>query len=104
MTIYLLRVIFSTKNFSCGVILKKNKSAVKRDRTSQKNRIRNRQVKSSIKTALKTVLGAAEKEKRLELFKNLASVLDKSVKKGVIHRNKAARTKSRIWKTINCSK
>lgn len=74
---------------------------------NKRNRIINRRYTSTIKslskvfiTKLKTT-STTDSSGKLELFtviRNLYSILDKAVKKGVIHKNKAARKKSRVGK------
>ncbi|MFH1761922.1 MAG: 30S ribosomal protein S20 [bacterium] len=78
----------------------KSKSPEKRARTSKKNRARNRQVKTVIRNALKKVRNQADEKSAADSFKKLSSILDKAVKKGVIHKNKAARSKSSVSKLI----
>jgi small subunit ribosomal protein S20 len=73
---------------------------MKRVKTSHKSKLRNRQVKSTVKTALKKVLEQKSKENALPSYKNYVSMLDKAVKKGVIHRNKASRAKSQACRFI----
>lgn len=80
---------------------KKNKSALKRERQSLVRRLRNKSVKSAIKTQLKKVRVAID-AKDVETVKNeltkAQSLLDKAAVKGVIHKNKAARHKARLAK------
>jgi small subunit ribosomal protein S20 len=76
-------------------------SANKRIRTSERKRIKNRHELSSMKTNIKKVLSTTSKEEGLEKFKKAASVLDKMVSKGVIHRNTAANKKSKLMKHVN---
>ncbi|HHW13665.1 MAG TPA: 30S ribosomal protein S20 [Firmicutes bacterium] len=81
------------------------KSAEKRVRTSEKRRARNQSVKSSLRTAVKKVIVAAQ-AKSPEVagtFQAATSALDKAAAKGVIHPNKAARMKSRLAKRVNAS-
>ena len=73
------------------------KSAIKRVRTSERNRLYNRFWKSRCKTALKKVLAIVEKgeaEASVAALNEAQSVFDKAVVKGVIHRNTAARKKA----------
>lgn len=74
------------------------KSAKKRVRTAEKAAIRNSKTKRSLKSALKifhkTVGG--DKKKTAEGMSKAQSELDKAVKKGVIHKNKAARQKRKL--------
>ncbi|MCS7234151.1 MAG: 30S ribosomal protein S20 [Synergistetes bacterium] len=80
------------------------KSAAKKIRVSERNRLYNRFWKSRIKTEIKKVLAAIE-AKNLELAQNLfsqaTSIIDKAVRKGVLHRNNGARKKSRLANKIN---
>lgn len=73
-------------------------SAAKRLRQSQERRVRNRAAKSEIKTQLKKVVAAAAASKVDEAqteLRTAAKKLDRAASAGVIHRNKAARLKSR---------
>lgn len=73
--------------------------AKKRVRQAQKARARNASQRSAMRTVVKKVLKAIEaKDKNLanETFRYATAVLDRSASKGLIHKNKAARLKSRI--------
>jgi small subunit ribosomal protein S20 len=75
------------------------KSAKKRLRQSLERRTRNRAVKSSLKTQIKKVLSTVESGDAAasnDEFRAAAKKLDQAAAKGVIHRNKAARLKSRL--------
>lgn len=72
-----------------------HKSAKKRVKTNLKRQTRNRTARSTLKTTLKT-LQAMPQEKRDEANRRIQSVLDKAANRGIIHRNKAARMKSRL--------
>lgn len=75
------------------------KSAAKRARQAKRRTTINRIVKSKVKNALKGVLSALEtgnKAEAAELATKAQSALDKATKTGQIHKNKAARQKSRI--------
>jgi len=77
------------------------KSQIKRVKTNEKARQRNKSVKSSVKTAIRKFREAAdsgETEKALELQKAAARALDKAAGKGVIHKNQAANRKSSLAK------
>lgn len=67
------------------------KSAKKRVRTAKKAAIRNSKTKRSLKTALKTFITKPSNQSLL----NAQSNIDKAAKKGVIHKNKAARMKKK---------
>lgn len=70
------------------------KSAKKRVRTAGKAAVRNSKTKRSLRTALKAFTGTPSAKSQSEVQSNL----DKAVKKGVIHKNKAARLKSQAAK------
>jgi small subunit ribosomal protein S20 len=79
------------------------KSAIKRIRVSKKKTERNKPIRSSIKT----YVGKAEKSIRTgdenseTQLRVAISTLDKAAEKGVIHRNQAARRKSRLMAKYN---
>lgn len=80
------------------------KSAEKRVRQSLKRRMENRSVKSAIKTYYKKIIASLEnknKEEVINLFNEYQSLCDKAVKRNIIHRNAAARYKSRASKMIS---
>jgi len=79
------------------------KSAIKRNKQNEKKRLRNRVVRGSTRTfiarAQKAVTdGNAESAEAVKLA---ISALDKAAIKGVIHKNNAARRKSRLMKRLN---
>jgi small subunit ribosomal protein S20 len=85
-------------------LLRKNKSAIKRATQSEKNRLRNAHVKSTMKTNIKKVLvalEAKEKDEAQSAYKAAITYIDKAASKGVIHKNNAARRVSRLSKKIN---
>ena len=80
------------------------KSSKKRVLIAERNRQRNVAFKSSIKTAVKKVLELSAGEDKAALNTALSKVYqlcDKAVSKGVLHRNTAARKKSRLTKALN---
>ena len=75
------------------------KSAKKRVLIAEANRQRNVAFKSSIKTAVKKALALAaesDKEALAAAISNVYKLCDKAVSKGVLHKNTAARKKSRL--------
>ncbi len=82
-----------------------NASAKKRMRQEQKRRLHNRMVKSIVKTnvtkARQAIATGVESEAAVRAA---VSELDRAAKKGVIHRNNAARRKSRLMKQLNAIK
>lgn len=80
------------------------KSSKKRVLIAERNRLKNVAVKSSIKTAVKKVLElstADDKEALNAALSKVYQLCDKAVSKGVLHKNTAARKKSRLTKAIN---
>ena len=81
-----------------------HKSALKRANQNTIRRLRNRTVKTRVKNVVKEVRMAAGEESSDQLVSNLnqaKSVIDMAAKKGVIHRNTAARKISRLSKLAN---
>ena len=79
------------------------KSAMKRVKVSKKKNLRNRMVKTGVKTAVKKYQaalneGVAPASAQLSAT---ASAIDKAVSKGVIHKNAANRKKARLAKALN---
>lgn len=84
-----------------------NKSAEKRLRQAKVRQARNKSIKSSIKTQIKKVMAAVEAGDPAtaeEQYKLVAAKLDKAGAKNVIHRNAAARKKSRLQNAIKKAK
>jgi len=82
------------------------KSAAKRMRQEQKRRTFNRRTKSVVKTAITKarqaiVIPTVDEEAADAAVRSAVSELDKAAKKGVIHKNNAARRKSRLMKQLN---
>lgn len=80
------------------------KSAIKRVKTSDVRNAHNTTAKSAMRTAVKKVEAAIatnDSASAKEVFANAASNLDKAAAKGLIHKNAAARKKSRLMKKLN---
>ncbi len=80
------------------------KQQKKRNLTNEKQRLVNAGFKSSIKTAIKAVekfVEAKDAEKAQEALVLASRKLDKAVSKGFLHKNNAARHKSRLQKLVN---
>jgi small subunit ribosomal protein S20 len=78
------------------------KSQIKRNKQNERRRLRNKAVRSEMKTRQKRALTAAEQgaEETVELTRLAMQRIDKAASKGVIHKNQAARRKSRLMKRI----
>ncbi|MBN2731956.1 MAG: 30S ribosomal protein S20 [Balneolaceae bacterium] len=78
-----------------------HKQAIKRVRQNEKRRQHNRKQRSKMNTLVTKVLETTDKEEAQELHKKAVSYLDKMTNKGKIHRNNAARKKSKLTKHVN---
>jgi small subunit ribosomal protein S20 len=78
-----------------------HKSAIKRVRQSETRRFRNVQKRSKMKTAIKKVRTASDKENAAIELKNTTRILDRLVLKGLIHKNKASNMKSKLSRLVN---
>jgi small subunit ribosomal protein S20 len=82
------------------------KSALKRAKIAERNRLRNKSYKSAVKTLMKKYFAAVETyaanpstEQKEEVLKHMSaaySKIDKAVKRGVLHVNNGARKKSKL--------
>lgn len=80
------------------------KSQVKRNKTNEKARLRNASFKSSMRTAIKKVEAACkanDKDLALSLLPLAVSKIDKSISKGIQHRNTASRQKTYLTNLVN---
>lgn len=78
-----------------------HKSALKRIRSSETKRLRNRYQHKSTRTAIRKLRATSDKNEAGELLKTVSSMLDKLARKNVIHKNKAANLKSSLTKFVN---
>ena len=76
-----------------------HKSALKRTRQNENRRLRNKGVKTRVKSVVKAVrAGGGDTAAKLDAAK---SIIDKAAKRGIIHKRTAARTISRLAKHTN---
>ena len=81
----------------------RNRSAMKYHRQSEQARLKNRSQKSMIRTFTKKAVGAAEAgetEEAQKYFRVVSSLIDKAAKRSTLHKNTAARKKSRLAKRL----
>ena len=80
-----------------------NKSQIKRNRTNEKARLRNKAARSEVKTRIKTAVASATAgaETSVEDLRLAVKRLDKAAARGIIHKNQASNRKSRLVKRIN---
>lgn len=81
-----------------------HKSAEKRSRQAVRRTQRNAQSKSRMRTAIKRVRSAKDKDTAVTELKKTAKLLDRLAAKGVIHKNKAANDKSKLTRFVNTLK
>lgn len=82
------------------------KSAIKRVKVSEKKRLRNRPIRATARAYVRNARraldgGAIETPETQEALQRALSYLDKAAVKGVIHKNNAARRKSRLMRRFN---
>ena len=83
-----------------------NASAKKRIRVSERNRLRNKSMKSKFRTFMKkfeALIGEGKKEEASETYKLAQKSLDKAALRGAIHKNNAARHKAQMANKLNAS-
>jgi small subunit ribosomal protein S20 len=81
-----------------------HKSAEKRVRQSERRRVNNRGNRAKLRTSIKklrSTLSGNDKTQASALLPQTISEIDKAVRKGVLHRNAAARHKSRLTARVN---
>ena len=86
------------------------KSAEKRIKINERNRLRNRLYKSSVRTLTKTFLNnidsyklsknSEDKEKAKKILNLIYSLIDKGTKKNIFHKNNASRQKSKLASSL----
>lgn len=82
------------------------KSAIKRIKTSNRNKRRNKSVKANLRTFIKKAeeIIKSKKEDALSFIKKAVSKIDRATAKGIIHKKTASRKKSRLFKKYNLAK
>ncbi|RIK09110.1 MAG: 30S ribosomal protein S20 [Acidobacteria bacterium] len=79
------------------------RSQIKRNRQNEKRRLRNKQVRSELKTRTRRVreaIQSGDSESIEAALRSAGKAYDKAAAKGVIHKNKAANAKSRLAKQV----
>jgi small subunit ribosomal protein S20 len=82
----------------------KKSSAQKRHRQSEERRIRNKAVKSAVRSSVKKFVGAVQKKDVVESeasLKDMIKKIDTAAGKGIIKKNSASRKKSRMQRLLN---
>jgi len=77
-----------------------HKSALKRIRSNEAKRLRNRYQHKTTRTYVKRLMGITDKTEAQDMLKKVVAMLDKLAKRNIIHKNKAAHNKSRLTKMV----
>ena len=77
------------------------KSQIKRNRQNEERRVRNKGVRSEMKTRTKTAVSAVGTDDEDAALRIAIKRIDKSASRGVIHKNQAANRKSRLMRRVN---
>ncbi len=78
-----------------------HKSSIKRIRSNDAKRSRNRYVAKTTRNAIKTLRTSSEKKVAADLLPKVSAMLDKLAKRNIIHKNKAANLKSKLAKKVS---
>lgn len=78
-----------------------HKSALKRIRSNNAKRLRNKYQHKTTRTFVKRLTDMTDKVEAQEMFKTVAGMLDRLAKRNIIHKNKAANNKSKLSKFVN---
>ena len=78
-----------------------HRSALKRIRSNNAKRLRNRYQHKTTRTFIKKLKQTTDKSEATELLKTVTSMIDTLAKKNIIHKNKAANNKSKLTKYVN---
>jgi len=77
-----------------------HKSALKRIRSSETKRLRNKYYLKTTRTFIKKLRKSTDKSEAQELYKKVCSLLDKLAKRNIIHKNNAANKKAKLHKVM----
>ncbi|PTX59419.1 SSU ribosomal protein S20P [Kordia periserrulae] len=78
-----------------------HKSALKRIRSNEAKRLRNRYQHKTTRNAIKKLKSITDKKEAEALLSNVTSMIDKLAKRNIIHDNKAANLKSKLTKHVS---
>lgn len=78
-----------------------HKSALKRIRSNNAKRLRNKYVHKTTRNAIRVLKESTDKKEAAELLPKVSSMLDKLAKRNIIHKKKASNLKSKLTKRVN---
>lgn len=82
-------------------VMPSHKSCKKRMKTSEAERLRNRAMRSSLRSAVKEVRAETSKEEAANKLQTAIRLLDRAASRGLLHRKTVDRSKSRLTKLVN---
>lgn len=77
-----------------------HKSAIKRIRSNDAKRLRNRYNSKTTRTAVKKLRTTTDKKEAKDLLPKVSAMVDKLAKRNIIHKNKASNLKSKLTKKV----
>lgn len=77
-----------------------HKSAIKRIRSNDAKRVRNRYVSKTTRSSVKKLRLTTDKKEAAELLPKVSAMIDKLAKRSIIHKNKASNLKSKLTKKV----
>jgi small subunit ribosomal protein S20 len=77
-----------------------HKSAIKRIRSNDAKRVRNRYVSKTTRTSVKKLRTSTDKKEATALLPKVSAMVDKLAKRNIIHKNKASNLKSKLTKKV----
>jgi len=78
-----------------------HKSALKRIRSNNAKRLRNKFVHKTTRNAIRVLRATTDKKEAADLLPKVSSMLDKLAKRNIIHKKKASNLKSKLTKRVN---
>ena len=78
-----------------------HKSALKRIRSNEKKRLRNKYYYKTTRNAIKALRATEDSKEAAEMLPKVSSMLDKLAKRNIIHKKKSANLKSKLTKKVN---
>jgi len=77
------------------------KSAIKRVRSNEAKRVRNKYQHKTTRNAIRKLRATTDKKEATEMYPSVAGMLDKLAKRNIIHKSKASNLKSKLAKHVN---
>ncbi len=78
-----------------------HKSSIKRIKTNEKKRLRNRYYSKTMRNAVRKFRTISVKEEAVTQLPGLVSLIDKLAKRSIIHKNKASNLKSKLMRKVS---